>query len=219
MKSKNVFFVVLIVGIVLMTASKLLSNQMGASLATHWNAAGEADGYGSSFMGLYFLPILIILMTALILAIPNIDPLKANIETFKSDYHLFVYSFAGFMYYVYSLTLLWNLGVHFSMNALLTPAFGLFFILTGRMMMKAKRNFFIGIRTPWTLANDEVWRKTHQLGGKLFIISGILTAATVLYPPAAMYVLLVTSLLSAFIAYIYSYLEFRNIENEVLLKK
>jgi uncharacterized membrane protein len=215
MKSKTVFFVVLIVGIVLMTASKLLSNQMGANLATHWNAAGEADGYGSTFMGLYFLPILTIVLTAFILAVPGIDPLKANIETFRSDYHLFVLAFAGFMYYVYSLTLIWNLGVHFSMNALLTPAFGLFFILTGRMMMKAKRNFFIGIRTPWTLANDEVWRKTHQMGGKLFIISGILTAATVLYPPAAMYVLLITSLLSALIAYIYSYLEFRKIENNV----
>ena len=215
MKSKTVFFVVLAVAMVLMTAGTLLSNRMGASLATHWNAAGEADGYGSSFSGLYLLPLLTILLTALILAIPSIDPLKANIESFKSDYTLFVLAFAGFMFYVYSLTLVWNLGLHFSMNALLTPAIGLFFILTGRLLLKAKRNYFIGIRTPWTLANDEVWRKTHQFGGKLFIFSGILTTATILYPPAALYVLLITSLLSALIAYIYSYIEFRKIEGEV----
>jgi uncharacterized membrane protein len=219
MKSKTVFFVVLIVGIVLMTAGKLLSNQMGASLATHWNAAGEADGYGSTFTGLYLIPILTIILTAFILAVPNIDPLKANIETFRSDYHIFVLVFAGFMYYVYSLTLAWNMGLRFSMNALLTPAFGLFFILTGRLMLKAKRNYFIGIRTPWTLANDEVWRKTHQLGGKLFIISGILTAATVLYPPAALYVLLATSIVAANIAIVYSYFEFRKIENKVSPEK
>lgn len=212
MNSKTVFVIVLIVGVILMGASTLLSTQMGTSYATHWNAAGEADGYGSSFMGLYFLPLLTLVLTAVILAVPYIDPLKANIETFRSDYHLFVLAFAGFMYYVYSLTLAWNLGLHFSMNALLTPAFGLFFILTGRIMLKAKRNYFIGIRTPWTLANDEVWNKTHQFGGRLFIISGILTAATVLYPPAALYVLLITSLLSAFVAYIYSYFEFRKVE-------
>jgi uncharacterized membrane protein len=219
MKSKTVFIVVLIVGLILMAASTLLSNRMGASMATHWNAAGEANGYGSRFTGLYFLPLLTIILTAFILAVPSIDPLKANIETFRSDYHIFVLVFAGFMYYVYSLTLVWNLGLHFSMNALLTPAFGLFFILTGRLMLKAKRNYFIGIRTPWTLANDEVWRKTHQLGGKLFIISGILTAATILYPPAALYVLLATSIVAANIAIVYSYLEFRKIEDNVASDK
>jgi uncharacterized membrane protein len=212
MNSKTVFVIVLIVGVILMGVSTFLSTQMGGSFATHWNAAGQVDGYGTTFMGLYFLPLLTLVLTAVILAVPYTDPLKANIETFRSDYHLFVLAFAGFMYYVYSLTLAWNLGLHFSMNALLTPAFGLFFLLSGRIMLKAKRNYFIGIRTPWTLANDEVWNKTHQFGGRLFIISGILTAATVLYPPAALYVLLITSLLSAFVAYIYSYFEFRKVE-------
>jgi uncharacterized membrane protein len=117
------------------------------------------------------------------------------------------------MYYVHSLGLAWNIGLHFSMNTLLIPALGVFFILTGMMMRKAKRNFFIGIRTPWTLANDVVWDKTHQLGGKLFIASGLLTAASIIYPPSVVWVLLVTAIGSAIISTVYSYLVFRKLEN------
>jgi len=215
MKTRTVLIIVLSVGIIMLVASTLLSRQMGANLATHWNAAGEADGYGSNFMGLYLLPVITIVMTAFLLFVPKIDPLKANIESFRSEYNLFVLFFAGFMVYVHSLTLAWNIGLHFSMNTLLIPAFGLFFILTGRMIRKAKRNFFIGIRTPWTLANDEVWGKTHQLGGKLFIVSGLLTAASIIYPPAAIWVLLTTGIGAAIVSTIYSYVVFREVEGKI----
>jgi uncharacterized membrane protein len=187
---------------------------MGEKLATHWNAAGEVDGYGSTFMGLYFLPILTMGISLLLVFLPGIDPMKANIETFRSDYNRFILVFAGFMYYIYSLSLAWNLGWHFSMNAAIAPAFGLFFVLTGMMVRKAKRNFFIGIRTPWTLANDVVWDKTHQLGGKLFIGAGLLTAATVFYPSISMTVLMVTVIGAAVISLVYSYVEFKRIENQ-----
>lgn len=219
MKTKTVLIYVVVAGIILMIAGALLSNQMGARLATHWNAAGEANGYGSTFMGLYFLPVLTMVLTGLILFVPGIDPLKINIEKFRYEYNLFVLFFAGFMYYVHSLTLAWNIGLHFSMNALLTPALGVFFILTGMMIRKAKRNFFIGIRTPWTLTNDEVWDKTHRLGGKLFIASGLLTVATVFYPAVAIWVLLITAIGSAIIATVYSYLEFRKVEGKVTAEK
>jgi uncharacterized membrane protein len=196
----------------MIAANWLLGSQLGPNLATHWNAAGEADGYGSPFTSLYFMPLLTMVLAVLILFIPRIDPLKVNIETFRSEYNVFVLVFAGFMFYVHSLTLAWNLGWRFNMNALLVPVIGVFFIFTGWIIGKAKRNFFIGIRTPWTLANDEVWNKTHQLGGKLFIASGLLTAATIFYPAAAIWVLLITSIGSALIATVYSYLVFREIE-------
>ncbi|MEI8131067.1 MAG: SdpI family protein [Leptolinea sp.] len=215
MKTKTVLIIVLSVGLIMLVASTLLSRQMGANLATHWNAAGEADGYGGTFMGLYLIPIITIVMTGFLLFVPNIDPLKANIVSFRSEYNLFVVFFAGFMFYVHSLTVAWNIGLQFSMNSLLIPAMGVFFILTGRMIGKAKRNFFIGIRTPWTLANDEVWNKTHQLGGKLFVASGLLTAASIIYPPAAIWVLLTTSIGAAIISTAYSFVVFREIERKI----
>ena len=79
------------------------------------------------------------------------------------------------MLYIYALTLLWNLGyTDFGMSRAMLPAMGLLFIFIGYMLRKAKRNFFIGIRTPWTLSSDKVWDETHRLGAILFMISGVL---------------------------------------------
>ncbi len=218
MKTRNIVIGIIVVGLILLAGSYVLGQSMGPRLATHWNAEGEADGYGSSFTALYLLPLMAIGFSLLLAAIPSIDPLKVNVEKFRSEYNLFIMGFAGFMYYLHGLTMAWNLGLNFSMNAMLAPAFGLFFILTGMILRKAKRNFFIGIKTPWTLSNDVVWDKTHQLGGKLFIGSGILTLACIIYPLATPFVLLVTAVGSALITMVYSYLEFRKIERSNLVK-
>jgi uncharacterized membrane protein len=193
MKTKTLIIVVGLMGLAMFTASLVLGASMEGELATHWNAAGEADGFGSRLAGLYLLPMISIGTAVLLIFLPSIDPLKANITAFRGEYNLFVLFFTVFLFYLHGLTLAWNLGVIFSMNGMLMPAIGLFFILTGRMIGKAKRNYFIGIRTPWTLANDIVWEKTHKLGSRLFVISGALTIATIIYPSAAMWVLLTTA--------------------------
>jgi uncharacterized membrane protein len=213
MKSRNVTIIsIFVVGVLLLIAGYFIGQTLGPTIATHWNAAGEADGYGSPFMGLYFLPLLTMGLSLLIIFMPEIDPLKANVAKFRPEYNLFILAFAAFMYYIHGLSLAWNMGLKFSMNGMMAPALGIFFILSGITISKAKRNYFIGIRTPWTLANDVVWERTHQLGGKLFIASGVLTLACVFCPGATMFVLLVTALGSALIAIVYSYFEFRKIE-------
>ncbi|NLF51210.1 MAG: SdpI family protein [Leptolinea sp.] len=218
MKTRTTLLIIIAVGLCVILAGFLLGEQMDQPFATHWNAKGEADGYGSEFMGLYFLPLLTIAMSMLILFTPAIDPLKRNVAGFRSEYNVFILSFAAFMFYVHALTIAWNLGVNFSMNAAMAPAFGLFFVLTGRMILKAKRNYFIGIRTPWTLANDQVWDSTHQIGGKLFIASGILTAACIICPDATFAVLFFTAIGSTIITFVYSYLEFRKIEKQTAIE-
>ena len=212
MKTSFVVITVLLAGILLLIAGYQLAPSMATPLATHWNAAGEADGFGSQFAAVYFLPLLTMALSLLIMFVPAVDPLKANVTAFRSEYNVFVLFFATFMYYVHGLSLAWNLGLRFSMNAMLTPAIGLFFVLAGMLLLKARRNYFIGIRTPWTLANDTVWDKTHQMGGRLFIASGVLTTACVIFPAAAPVVLMVTILGAALITIVYSYLEYRKIE-------
>jgi uncharacterized membrane protein len=219
MKTRTVLISIMLAGVLLLLCGYVMGQSMGPNMATHWNAAGEADGYGTTFMALYFLPLLTMALSLLIIFIPAIDPLKANVAAFRSEYNLFVLVFAGFMYYIHGLSVAWNLGWKFSMNAMMAPAFGVLFIITGMVISKAKRNFFIGIKTPWTLSNDTVWEKTHRLGGRLFIASGILTAACVFYPLATTYVLLVTALGAALITEVYSYLEFRRIEKKAQLEK
>ncbi len=212
MKTRTLIIVIMVTGVLMMGAGYLLSGNMGDALATHWNAAGEADGYGSAFMALYFLPLLTMAMSAMIAVMPMLDPLKANVEKFRREYNIFIAAFAGFMFYIQGLTLAWNAGLKFSMTGLMAPGFGLLFIASGMVLRKAKRNYFIGIRTPWTLANDTVWDKTHELGGQLFIASGILTTLCVFVPDASIFVLLVTAIGASLITMVYSYLEFRKID-------
>ena len=121
------------------------------------------------------MPLVLLGMFLIFLVIPQIDPLKANIAQFRETFNLFIAFMVGFMVYVHALTLLWNLGyTNIGVGNAILPAVGLLFIVVGSLLRKAKRNFFIGIRTPWTLSSDTVWEKTHQLGSVLFMFSGVL---------------------------------------------
>ena len=156
-------------------AGLLLWNQLPEQMASHWNENDQVDGYMSRFWGVFLMPLMTLGLFLLFLVIPAIDPLKANIAKFRGVFNLFLVFIIGFMLYIHALTLLWSLGyTGFEMSKAMLPAMGLLFILVGYLMRKAKRNWFIGIRTPWTLSSDYVWDKTHQLGAILFVASGVL---------------------------------------------
>ncbi|HSL28668.1 MAG TPA: SdpI family protein [Anaerolineales bacterium] len=156
-------------------AGLLLWNRLPDPMASHWNVHDQVDGYTSRFTGVFMLPLITFGMFLLFRVIPAIDPLKANIAQFREMFNLFIVFIVAFMIYLYGLTLAWNLGyTGFRMSGAMLPAIGLLFIFIGVMMRQAKRNFFIGIRTPWTLSSDAVWNETHRLGAVLFIISGAL---------------------------------------------
>jgi uncharacterized membrane protein len=152
-----------------------LWNQLPDQMASHWNANDQVDGTMSKFWGVFMMPLVTLGMMILFLVVPNIDPLKANIAQFRETFNVFIVLIIAFMLYVHGLTLAWSLGfTNFKMSAAMLPFMGVLFIAIGFLLRKAKRNFFIGIRTPWTLSSDTVWNKTHQLGATLFMASGAL---------------------------------------------
>jgi uncharacterized membrane protein len=175
MSTRTTTIIVLILIVAATLAGLLLWNQFPEQMASHWNENDQVDGYMSKFWGVFLMPLVTLGMFLLFLVIPNIDPLKANIAQFRGVFNLFITFFIGFMVYIHALTLIWNLGyTGFALSKAMLPAMGLLFILIGSMLRQAKRNFFIGIRTPWTLSSDTVWEKTHQLGAILFMASGVL---------------------------------------------
>ena len=175
-------------------------------MPSHWNAAGEIDGYMSKFWGLFLMPLITLGLVLLFIAIPRIDPLKANIAQFIESYNLMVVFFVVYMLYVYILTLLAAWGVAFNMSTMLLPAMGLLFIVIGFLIGKAKRNFFIGIRTPWTLTSDTVWAKTHQLGKWTFIGAGIIFIPCAFLGEAAFWVMMIAIMVAAIVPIVYSYI-------------
>jgi uncharacterized membrane protein len=183
----------------------------GDKVASHWNARGEVNGYMSKFWGLFLVPIISVALYLLFLAIPKIDPMQNNIEKFRKYYDILILVIMIFLFYIFLLTILANFGYNFNMTWAILPAVGLLFIYIGAIMHKMKRNWFAGIRTPWTISSDEVWDKTHALGGKLFVAAGIITIIGIFFQDYLIWFMLVPILAAAIIPIVYSYLIYRKI--------
>jgi uncharacterized membrane protein len=211
MSTRNTVIVSLIIIVVAIALSAAVYPRLPAAMASHWGADDQVNGTISRFWGAFLVPLMSVGMLGLFLLIPMIDPMRANIASFRRIFNVFIVLLMAFMLYIHVLTLLWNLGVQtFRMSTALLPALGLIFILAGVMMRQSKRNFFIGIRTPWTLSSDEVWDQTHRIGGVLFVASGILALLGAFFPgPVAYWLVLAPVLASSVIAVIYSYVLWR----------
>jgi uncharacterized membrane protein len=193
-------------------AGTVFWNQLPEQMASHWNASDEVNGYTTKFWGVFLMPLITLGMLVLFLVLPNIDPLKANIAQFRESFNLFIVLIVAFMLYIHGLTLAWNLGYQgFKMSSAMLPFLGVLFIAVGFMLRKAKRNFFIGIRTPWTLSSDSVWDKTHQLGSVLFMISGALAIVGGFFGGATAFWLMFIPLIgSSLFLVAYSYILYRS---------
>ncbi len=183
--------------------------QMSDRVASHWNIRGEVDGYMSKFWGLFLMPIISIGMLIMFIFIPKIDPLKKNIEKFRKYFDRFILLIIIFLFYIYLLTIFWNIGIRFNMGQLMVPAMGILFYYVGILTENAKRNWFVGIRTPWTLSSETVWNKTHKIGGKLFKIAGIIACFGIFFPKYAIFLVLIPVISITVYTFIYSYLEYQ----------
>lgn len=212
MNTKLTNYLIIFIILAMIFAGAFLWNRLSDPMASHWNINDEVDGYTSKFWGVFLMPVLSLGMFLLFLVIPNIDPFKANIAQFRETFNLFILFLFVFLGYVWKLSIAWNLGfTNFKMSTSLLPALGLLLIFIGYTLRKAKRNFFIGIRTPWTLSSDTVWDKTHQLGAVLFIASGALALIGGLFGGAtAFWMLFVPLTGSTLLLVVYSYILYRN---------
>lgn len=192
-----------------LAAGLVLYARLPDPMPSHWNAAGEIDGYMSKFWGVFLMPILTIALTGFFLIIPQIDPLKANIAKFRGAFNWFIVAFVAYMLYIHALTLAASLGFQFNMTMMLLPVVGILFIGIGYMMKQAKRNFFIGIRTPWTLSSETVWDETHKLGSKLFVLGGVVTIISAFLGEAGFWLMMIAIMVAAFVPIVYSYILWR----------
>jgi uncharacterized membrane protein len=208
MNTRTTIIVVLVLLVAATVVGLALWNRLPDPMASHWNENDQVNGYMSKFWGVFLMPLITLGMLLLFLLIPNIDPLKANIAQFRDVFNLFIALIVGFMVYIYLLTLRWNLGyTDLGIGKAMMPALGILFFFVGYLMRKSRRNFFIGIRTPWTLSSDRVWDETHRLGSILFMISGALAFVGAFFGGAvALWLLFVPLIGSTLITLVYSYI-------------
>ncbi|MFA6184808.1 MAG: SdpI family protein [Candidatus Shapirobacteria bacterium] len=180
-------------------------------VATHWGIDNQVNGYSSKALGLFFMPVLSVFLFFLFISLPKIDPYKKNFDQFKNYFQNFINIVFAFLFYVYLLTIIWNLDFHFNMIQILSPGFAILFYYAGVLTSNAKRNWFVGIRTPWTMSSELVWDKTHQIGGELFKLTGLISLLSLLFPNLAIFFILMPIVFTTAFIFVYSYLEYKKI--------
>ncbi|WP_298863890.1 SdpI family protein [uncultured Gimesia sp.] len=166
----------LIVGMFIMAAFTWSSAP--DQIPVHWNLSGEVDRYGGKFEGLSGLPLITLALYFLLLFIPRIDPGHANYERFANTYAIIRCTIIAFMSIIYGIIQLAIAGHPVNVNAVIPLTVGILFFVLGNFMGKIRPNWFVGIRTPWTLSSKASWNKTHRVGGWLFILMGLSIAAS-----------------------------------------
>ncbi|MFC7096125.1 SdpI family protein [Halobaculum marinum] len=190
-------------------ASALALPSLPAQVATHWNAAGQPDDTMPRLVGAFLLPAITAGVTLLLYVAPRFDPRYESIESFRGGYEWFVVGMVAFLAYVHGMTLAWNLGLRFSFTAAMAlPLAGLFLGL-GELLARARPNWTIGIRTPWTLSDDDVWTETHRRGAWAFRALGVATLVAVAVPDLLLPVVLGGALLVAGYTMAFSYVAYR----------
>lgn len=180
-----------------------------STLATHWGINGEANGFSSKSFALFFMPVLSVFILALFSFLPKTDPYKKNFNQFSQYYENFIVVIISFFFYLYLVTIAWNLGYRFNMIQVLSPAFAGLFYFISILTANAKRNWFVGIRTPWTLSSEDVWDKTHKLGARLFKIVAFISLLSLILPQYALIFIVAPLILASVSLFVYSYIIYR----------
>ncbi len=208
---QSIDWVILIFLILIFVLSIIMAPALPDRVPTHWNIRGEIDGWGSKYVNLFLMPSIALFVYLLMFFFPSIDPFRKNYDKFAKPYFYFKIFLTFFFLYLYAFLIFASIKFTPPNGSLMFAVpFSLLLCFIGWILPQLKRNFFIGIRTPWTLVSDANWKKTHEFGGKAFIIAGVVTlVASFLGSAAAFVVLILSVMVVVIVIFVYSYLLFR----------
>jgi uncharacterized membrane protein len=172
----------------------------------HWDISGEPNRYGSRIEGAFLLPVLMVAMYLIMQWYPSRDPRAANIAKFRGAYDTVVASTIAFLGVVHVLALGQSLGWRVDMTTVALAGIGAMLLIVGNLLPLARSNFIFGIRTPWTLSSEQVWTRSHRVGGYAAVAAGLIVIASAfLARPMGVVIALVSALIAGLIPVIYSY--------------
>lgn len=148
-----------------------------AQVPIHWGIDGHVDGYASKEIGLFLLPLTAAGIAALLAVIPRFEPRRANLERSRKAYGAIWIVIVALVGAVHALAVAVALGAVLDVTRLILIGTGVVFVVIGNFLPKVRPNYLMGIRTPWTLASDLSWVRTHRVGGRLFVVEGFVLIA------------------------------------------
>jgi uncharacterized membrane protein len=211
MKGK-LFYIILTLIFISVIATLFVYQFLPQTIPTHWNIKGEVDDYGtrSTVFITMLLPLVFLIMFDVL---PKIDPKRENYKKHSKAYKAIQYSAIVFFILIHWITILVSLGFEVNINLIIPALIGVLFVIMGNYMTQIRHNYFVGIRLPWTLANEFVWKKTHRLGGILFTILGLSTIlSSFISSYLTFYVLIIGAFGSIIITSVYSYIIYNKID-------
>ncbi|WP_416654968.1 SdpI family protein [Bacillus amyloliquefaciens] len=178
------------------------------NLAIHWGLNGSANDYQAKANAMMMLIGIMIILYILMVIIPKIDP-KNNYKTFIRPYMAIFNTVFAVMFVINLMIILTGLGYDLPISYLGSFVVGVIFMVFGNFIQIVKPNFFLGIRTPWTLSSEKVWKDTHRVSSKLFVLAGIIMMLSAFFPPvyriSAIFIAaigcIIFSVLSSYIVY------------------
>lgn len=199
--------------ILLTVVSLLLSLTVFSSLPeqipAHWNVHGTVDRFAPK-LTVFIFPGIIFLITILFQFMRRTDPNSDNYDKFQREYHRYTFVIGLVFFAVQIMTIAAAFRMDFNVNLIFCLGIGSLFIFIGNLLPKTKHNYFIGIRTPWTLADEQNWFRTHRLAGKIWVLGGLIVALTALAPESLQVPVFLTILAVMVVTpFVYSYTEFR----------
>ena len=186
--------------------------QLPDVIPTHWNAHGQVNGWSPKWTLFLFGPGLMTLMVVLFAALPWLSPKKFEVDSFRATYLYIMIVIVGMVGYAEILVMITGLGMRLDVGRAVEGCVCLLMALLGNVLGKVRRNFFVGIRTPWTLADERVWNATHRVGAKTLFAGGVVGVLGVLLK-APFWLPIAAILAAALVPVIYSLAFYKQLEH------
>ncbi|MFP4544120.1 MAG: SdpI family protein [Candidatus Kapaibacterium sp.] len=148
-------------------------NDFPDRIAIHFNYQNEPDSFADKETGLFLIPAMNLVFFFLFKLIPRIDP-KRNFNLFGKSYHILRLAIHAFLLFMFIILAMYALGYDLNIGFIVVYAVTLIFLVAGNFLGKIRANYFLGIRTPWTLENEENWNKTHRVAGGVWVGGSII---------------------------------------------
>lgn len=194
-------------------AAALLWDKLPARMPIHWNIEGKPDGYAAKETAIALLVGINVFLYALFAVLPKIDP-KKNFAQFKTSYRWIIFSIATLTATITSLVVFNSAGYQFDLFKAILTILLLALMVMGNFMGKLRPNYFVGIRTPWTIDNDDVWTKTHRLAGQIWVVTAIILLVVLYTIQLPMWVFFVGIIVMALVPTAYSYILHKQLKDQ-----
>tara|TARA_Y100001935_G_scaffold255673_1_gene271537 strand:- start:116574 stop:117233 length:660 start_codon:yes stop_codon:yes gene_type:complete len=190
-----------------------LWDQLPDQVPIHFNIQGEADDWGPKWINAFLIPGIALTIYIFLLIIPVIDPKRRIVSAQKPVSAIRIFT-TLFMIGIYGFVMAKTLEIDVDLGIYINISVGVLILIIGNYMNTIKPNYFIGIRTPWTLENPEVWKKTHRIGSKLWVVGGLIMILNAVFIPVSysQIIFYITVALIALVPIVLSYIYFKKLE-------